>query len=48
MIIRLTWSPMRSHPRKEAWVPLGVQDAWQARQADIASKGCQGPLFPQG
>ena len=25
--VRLTWSPMRSHPRKEAWVP-----AWRTRR----------------
>ena len=46
--IRLTWSPMRSHPMEEAWVPALHKDALQARQADITSKVCQGPLLPKG
>jgi hypothetical protein len=46
--VRLTWSPMRSHPMEEAWVPRCSKDTLQARQADITSKVCQGPLFPKG
>ena len=44
--IRLTWSPMHSHPMEEAWVPALHKRHLQARQADITSKVCQGPLFP--
>ncbi len=46
--VRLTWSPRRSHPMKEAWVLRCSKDTSQARQADIASKVCQGPLLPKG
>src|SRR5205823_10514189 len=46
--VRLTWSPMRSHPMEEAWVPRCSKSTLQARQADITSKVCQGPLFPKG
>ena len=46
--IRLTWSPMHSHPMEEAWVLRYAKDISQARQADIASKVCQGPLLPKG
>ena len=46
--VRLTWSPMRSHPMGEAWVPRCSKDTLQGRQADITSKVCQGPLFPKG
>jgi hypothetical protein len=46
--VRLTWSPMRSHPMEEAWVPRCSKGTLQARQADITSKVCQGPLFPKG
>ena len=44
--VRLTWSPMRSHPMEEAWVLRCSTDTSQARRADIISKVCQGPLFP--
>src|SRR6266852_6325314 len=33
--VRLTWSPRRSHPMKEAWVLRCSKDTSQARQADI-------------
>jgi hypothetical protein len=45
--IRLTWSPIRSHPMEEAWVPAW-HNALQAQRADIISKVCQGPLLPKG
>src|SRR5262249_32707595 len=46
--IRLTWSPMSYHPMEEPLVPNLLTRAVQARRADIASKVCQGPLFPKG
>src|SRR5712691_643248 len=46
--VRLTWSPMHSHPMEEAWVPRCSKDTLQARQADITSKVCQGPRLPKG
>ena len=44
--VRLTWSPIHSHPMQEAGVPALHKQALQARQADITSKVCQGPRFP--
>ena len=46
--VRLTWSPMRSHPMEEAWVLRCSTDTIQAQWADRCSKVCQGPRLPQG
>ncbi len=46
--IRLTWSPIRSHPREEAWVPAWHKPRLAGSTGCHHKQGLSGATFPEG